>query len=220
MTFTDIVAMAATDLNITQASSITRIGTHVNRRYRKIMRRLGLSVFSRVEFDFVCTPGTQTQTVLSSNTPVITRIVNIFYQPTPTTKARKLEEYTYDELRVMIANVDPPRYWAKKKMASETVTFMIDSTVPNGLTLALECEATKSTLAGTDVPGFSEEFHEILVVGAKADELLKMEKPTLAREFKTQFEEDLNELAYKAVVGAALDIVQNKHFNDTRFQSR
>lgn len=210
--------MVALDLNITDATSITRIGTHVNRRYRKVLRRLGVEVFSRVEFDFTCTPSTQTQTVADNNDPVITRIINIFYEVDANTRPRKLEEITYDEMKAKVPTEDIPIYWAKKRLGSDTATFMIDSTIPDGLTLVLECEETKSTLSGSDVPNFFEEFHEILVIGAKIDELLKKDKPTLARVFKDEFDETLNELALKAVIGASMDIVQNKRASLRRTQ--
>jgi hypothetical protein len=218
MTFTEIVDMVALDLNIatTKTESITRIGTHVNRRYRVIMRRLGLNVFSRAEFDFDCTPATNIQTVLANNDPVITRIVSIWYQapttpPEPEARAVPLEQLSADEMRSTLVGDGIPTKWCRFKEGSETVTFKINSTIPDGLTLILEAELTKSTLAGTDVPDFSEEFHELLVIGAKADELRKMEKPSLAREFLKDFEDGVNELSLKAVIGAHQDIVQNKY---------
>lgn len=213
MTFDEIVAMIALDLNIatTNTVSFTRIGTHVNRRYRQVMRRLGMNVFSRGEFDFDCVPGTALQTIPDDNDPVITRVVSVFYQADATTRPRALIELSYDEIKQMVPTTDIPTHWAPQKMGSDTVTFRINSTVPDGLTLIIEAELSKSTLAGSDVPEFSEEFHEILVKGGKADELLKMEKPTLSRVLKDEFIEDLNELSLKAVIGAHADIVQNKY---------
>jgi hypothetical protein len=218
MTFTEIVDMVALDLNIatTKTESITRIGTHVNRRYRVIMRRLGLNVFSRAEFDFDCTQSTNLQTVAADNDPIITRIVSIFYH-TPATvddpnpRARALDQISADEMRTTLATNDIPTKWCRFKEGSDTVTFKLDSMVPDPLTLVLECELSKSTLSGTDVPDFSEEFHELLVIGAKGDELRKMEKPTLAREFLKDFEDGMNELSLKAVIGAHQDILQNKY---------
>jgi hypothetical protein len=156
--------------------------------------------------------------VADNNDPVITRIINIFYEVDANTRPRKLEEITYDEMKAKVPTEDIPIYWAKKRLGSDTATFMIDSTIPDGLTLVLECEETKSTLSGSDVPNFFEEFHEILVIGAKIDELLKKDKPTLARVFKDEFDETLNELALKAVIGASMDIVQNKRASLRRTQ--
>lgn len=221
MNFTEIVNMVKSDLNLTQAVSIARIGGHVNRRYRKVMRRLGLNVFSRAEFDFDCLDGSQEQTVDANNDIVIERIVSIFYQipfapgDIPT-RARALDEITYDEMRTVVPmDGDAPRRWAKKKMGSTEVTFLLD-TIPSDLTIILECESVKSELSGNDEPEFFESFHELLVDGAKADELRKLEKPALARDFEVAFKEALDELALKAVLAAHMDVVQNKNASRRR----
>jgi hypothetical protein len=48
MTYDEIVGMIATDLNIIAPDSLDRIGTHVNRRYRRVMNALGMNEVSRV----------------------------------------------------------------------------------------------------------------------------------------------------------------------------
>lgn len=216
MTFDEIVAQVADDLNLTATTAITRIGDHVNKRYRQIARKLGMNVYSRVELDFICQAGSREQEVLDTNNPAIQKITNIWFQKEPNTRYVRLEPLTYDEMLETIPGNSDPVSWAPKRSASQDIVFLLDSTVDAGCTLVIEGEEVKSNLAGDDVPDFLESFHEILILGAKIDELMKMEKPTLARTLKDEYTEMLNELAYKTILQANQSILQGK--NSTRPQ--
>lgn len=216
MTFDEIVDMVAKDMGITAPASITRIGTHVNARYRKVMRRLGLDVYSRVELDFDCQAGSREQEVVDDNVPSVQKVKAVWFQPSTSSRFIPLDDLTYDEMMERVVGTGDPTAWAPKRMGAHNIVFLLDSTVNLGCSLVLECEEVASTLSGDDEPGFLVAFHEMLVKGAKGDEYAKMEKFAAAKTFKDEFEIDLNELSLKTVLSAHKTIQQGK----TRARSR
>jgi hypothetical protein len=213
MTFDDIVDTIAKDLKLTSDDARASIGVHVNRRYRRVTAFLAMNVFRRVDVDFACTPGTQQQTIQPVVFPEflgIERITGIFYQVSATSSATPLDEITYDEMKTEVPTLGIPTKWAKKRMGSNYTDFVINSTVPNGLTLQIEGEECASDLADDVEPAFSESYHDILIFGAKADQLRKLEKQLLARDMEADYDRVLKELALHISVGAFLTLQQNK----------
>lgn len=205
MTFDEIVSLVASDLNLTADTAITRIGLHTNRRYRRVTTRLGMNVFRRIEIEFACAIDQSLQTVTD-----IERITAIFNITDPLVRPRALEEISYDEMKQEVPRDDTPTRWAKQRMRASETDFLLNSTVPDALTLLIEGEEIASTLSGDDEPAFNESYHDVLVFGAKADELRKMEKQSLARDMELEYDRVLGELVMHITVGAFQDIVQNK----------
>lgn len=219
MTFDDIVDMVCLDLNITSPSSITRVGTHVNRRYQQVMDALGMNVFARVSFDLELEPGTRTQTLDETTTPVVQRIVSLYRQGDASDNLCPLDELTFEEMQHEIPGTGDATKWSRVRMGPTSTTFMLNSTVPDGQTLMVEGEEHASVLADDDVPAFTESFHDVLVFGAKADELRKMEKFPLAKEFEGDernpsgsynFQGRLAQLRLKSILMQHGNIVQGK----------
>ncbi len=230
MTFDQIVARIATDLNISAAASLVRIGEHVNLRYRYVLSEIGMNDFSRVSFEAELEPNTREQAVTSDNDPIIERIVAIYRRAdsdtTPVdehTRWVPMDDLTYEEMQEEMLRSDIATKWAKKRVGATSTTFLINSSVPNGQTVLIEGEEHSSELAGDDVPAFPESFHNILVLGGKVDELRKMEKYPMADRLEGQplanglpalpgtFFGDLARLKLKTTLMAYGDIRQGKH---------
>lgn len=206
------------DLNLRGDDTIARVGDKVNARYREVVRRLGMNVYTRVEVDIQLEGGTQDQ-IYDLDDPVIGRIVALYYTPDPTTsnpnpKAKMLDELTFEEMKEVVPTTDTPRRWCKVRVGSNWTQFKTDSTVPNGATLTVEGEEVPSVLEGDAEPQFESLYHDILVYGAKADELSKQKDASAraaATDWNNKFTLELNNLALKQALMAGGVIKQGKH---------
>lgn len=219
MTFTEIVADVARDLNLRGDETLTRIGASVNHRHRRILRALGMNVYSRIEVDVDLAAGTQDQ-IYDLDDPVLCRLVALYYKPAatatnPNPKSTMLDELTFEEMKEVVPTEDDvPQSWCKVRVGANWTQFKIDSTIPNGATVTVEGEEVPSQLEGDMPPYFDENFHEMLVVGAKADECARMKTPegrALAKDFNADFDNSLGELRLKQTLMAGGLIRQGKH---------
>jgi len=211
MLFEDIVTRIMLDLKLSSDTARDLVGQSVNTRYRQIMRRLGLDVYRRVEFDFDCTAGQQEQTIPAGNDPEIVRIKAIYTQVDETTRALPLDYVDYDEMKQTVPmSGGTPTKWTRKRINGAEQIFLTDSLDPG--TVVIEGEEMLSELETGDEPPFNVDFHELLIFGGKADYLTNMEKPqpAMAKGYETKFADGLNELALKAVIAAHADIMQNR----------
>ncbi len=225
MTFDEIVAAIATDLNLSAPAALVRIGTHVNLRYRYVLSELGMNDYSRVSFTADLEPGTREQEVTEDNDPVIERIVAIYRRADPDddtvtdAEARwvPLDDLTYEEMQEELPREDLATKWARKRVGALSTTFILNSSIPNGQTVLIEGEEHSSELSGDDQPAFPASFHNILVLGGKVDELRKMEKYPMADRLEGSVEKpgtffgDLARLKLKAAMVAYGNIKQGKH---------
>jgi hypothetical protein len=92
-----------------------------------------------------------------------------------------LGERTMDELRMMPIQADPPQNWAPANMNADSVTVQLDSIPSSAYILNADVEMNITNMSGSDVPGFAQDFHDILIRGGLADELYKMEKYELSQ---------------------------------------
>jgi hypothetical protein len=220
MTFTEIVAQICLDLNLRGPETLERVGQKVNGRYREILRRLGMNVYSRTEVDINLSAGTQDQ-IYDLDDPTLGRLVALFWAPTPTDsnpnpRPIMLDELTYEEMKEVIPSTDRPRRWAKVRVGNNWTQFKIDSTIPDGATVTVEGEEVPTVLEGDASPQFEEIYHDLLVFGGKADELYKSKDPTaraLAKDWDAKFTGGLNELALRQTLMAGGVIKQGKHAN-------
>lgn len=227
MTFDEIVGLIATDLNITAPTSLDRIGTHVNRRYRRVMNALGMNDVSRVEVEFALTAGQQDQ-LYDLSDPTIERIVSIWRPSDPTNNPsvydKPLDFITFDEMKATVPTEDDPTLWTKVRVDSGSTAFRINSTIPNGFTVVIVGEEQTLDLDGAQIPAFPEAFHDMLVLGAKSDELRKMKDAasvSLARELEGNAQNPaatpgtfygmLAELKLKMSLASFGNIVQGKY---------
>lgn len=203
MTFTEIVNSVADRLNLTSASSITRLGLHVNKRYKRLVKSMGLDTAVR---------GTATATTTIGNSYLVfasTSKILAVYDAT-VSPVRMLHERMVDEIRNQIVGPSPADLYAIYLMGANSVTLLLNSVPATAYTLTADVMAQTATLSGSQVPAFDEGFHDILEIGAMSDELMKMEKPDLAQAREMEFESRLSELRLFIAKSAYLDIYQGK----------
>lgn len=182
MTFTDIVTQVSTELGRTSTAAVARIGNSVNRRYKQICSDLGIRTVEMVLGVQVTTvAGTAQVTWNSSTTTPSTNVEKIerIYNPA-TTPPQPLIETSVDEIQNDSPVSDPATQWAPLLMGASSVTVLLNSTVTTPYALKADVLANVSTLSGTQVPAITEDFHDILYLYAKADELRVMEKYAFA----------------------------------------
>ena len=124
--------------------------------------------------------------------------------------------HTYNILGGRIGST--PREYAVYAMGANTVTIYLDSLPDTAYALYASGLDDATTLSGAAVPAFSESFHDVLILGAVADELRKMEKFQLARDAESDFERRLSDLRMFIAKSAYLDIYQGK--TDTNWWQR
>lgn len=209
MTFGNIISHVQARVKQTSADSTTRIGQYVNERYRAVQTGVGLGA---VRF------GTVSLTTVAGTTDYSPATL---IHPMTVTYAggnRVLIEKTKDFFR----NLDPagtrtgsPQYYATKKFNAATVTIELFP-IPDGppdYTLAIDGILTGADLTTNDVPVLPEDFHDLLVFGATADELLKLEKPDQSDRMEKRFRDRLSELRYFVAKTAYLDFKQGEAGN-------
>lgn len=123
---------------------------------------------------------------------------------------RILNERSFDEIRYMPLQPDPPQNWAVQLMGASTVTVFLDSTPSTAYLLNADVEVNIADLAGSNVPAFSQDFHDILIKGGLADELYKMEKYDQSEVQEKRFEKRLGELRLFIAKSGGLEIYQGK----------
>lgn len=204
MTFDAIVSDICGRLSLTTADAITRVGTHVNRRYRRVTTSIGLAqAFRRVVNVLNVTLATRVQTVTGME-KVISVVNN------SVTNGQPLPEVSYAEMLAMVPTSGNPTCWAVKRMGASTVTLIFDTSFATAMSLNIEGEETATTLVGTQEPAFPESFHDVLIFGVLADEYRKKEKIQLARDADSEYERIMGELRLHVAVSSYKDVVQGK----------
>ncbi len=186
MTYTEIVTEVAERLNLTSVVALARIGRSVNERYRWVCSSLGLqtSVITTVTASTVVSD--QTVTFAADK---ILAVYDSAYSP-----PRVLTEVTVSELRNGPLGTDPARYYAIYQMGDGTVTIRLDSIPATIYALGADVLVSQSTLVGANTPNFTTLYHDILIYGAMATEVDKMEKPDLAEKYEAKYQYRLSEL--------------------------
>lgn len=205
MTFTEIATEVQEDLNITAATSITRIGREINIRYRDVCSSLGLktSKFGSTTLPSVASTNLLTFTGLN----MITRVVNLTAGSGITATVQELTKVTWDELQELtIPSSNSPTRWAIKTVGSITVIVAFDvAFTSTAVNLRADGFAPMTTLSGSTEPIFPQDFHDILVWGVKADEYMKMEKPALAKYCEAKAAERMSKLRLYLATNLYLD---------------
>lgn len=183
MTFTDIQTEASNRLNITSAEGLSRIGSYINQRYRRLTSSLGLNTTRRATQSINTVAGTATITFTS-----LEKIELVYI--TTNGRERIIREMPYEEFRRR--NVEEersgiPTEYAVTAVTSNSVTIGLYPTPNAIISITADGLNNASTLSGSDVPAFPADFHDALVLGAMSDEFFKMEKYALAKDFELQF---------------------------------
>ena len=150
-----------------------------------------------------------TSGTLSGQSSVITSFTpgtdTIVFSPAVSTSV--LVGHTYI---ILAGNEDDERDFAIYSTTAITVTIVLNSIPTTAHTLYAEGLSNVASLSGSGTPAFAEDFHDILVFGAVADELRKMEKVQLAKDAEDDFERRLSDLRMFIAKSAYLDMYQGK----------
>lgn len=197
MTFDQIVSDVCEQLSLTSAEAIARVGRRVNQRYKRVCTKVGLTALRRATNPFTTTTFTRDQTIPGEKVIAIT-IAG---------QTKHLDSISYGEMQERVPGTGNPTRWALKRQNATDSVIQFDSTFNTAVDLLVEVEETGTTLSGANEPRFPESFHEILVFGAKADELKKKEKLALAKDAESDFDRVLAELTYHIAVNGYKDLV-------------
>lgn len=208
-------------MNLRGEDTYQRIGRTVNNKHREVLRALGMNVYSRKEVDIDLEAGSQDQ-IYDLDTPTLSRLVALYWTPdatdtNPNPKHVMLDELTFEEMKGVIPTTDRPRRWCKTRVGANWTQFKIDSSIPDGASLTVEGEEVPSQLEGEMQPYFDENFHDMLVDGAKSVEYARQKTADAranAKEYGDKFDRALGELRLKQTLMAGGLIRQGKHSNE------
>jgi hypothetical protein len=212
--FDEIVQDVMNKLNLTDNKSRERVGGYVNDRYKRVTSGIGLITSRRTIINLDVDPTDLTDypnlpEIQVNGLEKVERVWTLYDTSSPNS-LQTLKQLTYEELTSRVPYSDVPRCWAVKLMGPGVVTIVVDGTPTTAYPLSLEGYAIAPVLSGDLEPFFPTDFHDILVEGAKADELWKMEKATLAQAGETKYEGRLSDLRMFIAKSAWLDIAQGK----------
>jgi hypothetical protein len=203
VTFTELVTAVADRLNLTSTEATTRIGREINDRYRRVTSSIGLTLTRRAEVTAATVIGDPAVTFTCE------KILAVF--DVTTGNRRVLAERTFDEWRnanTWAPTSGQPLTFAISEMNASTVKIVLDPVPSSVFTLRADAIENASTLSGVQVPDFAADFHDVLMHGALADELYKMEKADLARQSEADYQARLSDLRMFIAKSAYLEINQ------------
>jgi hypothetical protein len=193
--------MARTNLTTTAARD--RIKAYVNERLRRVATSTNVG---RVRFGSV-----SINTVANVNTITSTGLVKIVTASIPA-ENQILDERTTDQLRSYDTDVSQngvPRFFAVKAVNATTLTVQLYPEPDAIYAVVLEGILTGTDLsADADVPGLPEDFHDVLIFGALADELPHLQRTDEAAYYEDKFEKRLSDLKYFLAKSAYLRRVE------------
>ena len=192
-------------LNLTSDQAISRVGRELNARYKRVSSSIGLAVSRRV-YDIAV------QTVTDDKYLTFTGVekIEVVKDVTTVDQPIALVERLPGEMNDLVIKDSQPRNYAIFSVTHNTVTILVDSNVVEDAFIKADGLETAETLSGSLTPAFAESFHDVLVFGAVADELKKMEKFQLAKDAEEDFERRLSDLRMFIAKSAYLDIYQGK----------
>jgi len=201
VTLDQIVGQVASRLNLTSGEALARIAEDVREKYRDVLGTVGLATSTR---------GTVTGATVIGNQYVtfydLQKIMAVF-----DSNSQVLAERTFDEIRNAIPGSGSPSIYAIANSDSSSCTVFLNN-IPTAVeTLTADALVDASiTLTGSAQPKFPSIYHDILVHGAMAIELMKMEKPSLAEAEEGKYQQRVSDLRYFLAKSAYLDIYQNR----------
>ena len=203
MTFTDIQTEISDRLNLTSTAALARIGRSINEGYKEIASTIGISTIERVN-------GITANTSINSRNITFTCEKILVVYNTNSTPPLILDERTEDEMRNETTVTDPATEYAVKLMGSSSVTLELNATAASVYTLTADAMVNVSTLSGTQVPAFTEDFHNMLTYKGMQIELEKMEKYDKAKVQEDKYKVRLGEYRLYIAASAYKDIHQGK----------
>lgn len=190
MTLSELKTEAANRLNLSSAESLSRLGSYINQRYRRLTSSLGIVTTRRTSQSVNTVAGTATITFSSLEK------LELVYISTAGQRV-VLAEMPYEEYT--IRNIEhqqsgKPQQYAVKSVTASTVVIALYPTPDAIFSITAEGLGNASTLADGDTPNIPTDFQDVLILGAMSDELFKMEKFNLAKDFQRQYDERASDL--------------------------
>lgn len=206
MTFADIQLEVSDRLGLSSVSALARIGRSINERYRVLTDSVGVQTVQRVTVTATTTIAQRTLTFGPTPTGVM-KLYNVYN--TASTPPQFLDEWTIDQVEQM-ADTDPPTAYAVQQTGANSVTVLLSSVPATQYALSADADSNVVTLSGLAVPAFAENFHNLLVYGAMATELDKMEKYDLATVQENRFALRMSDFRMYLAMSAYKDLYQGQ----------
>lgn len=207
MTFTEMRTEVAERLNLTSPAALARIGRNLNDRYRWLASTIGLQTTARATATATTVIGNRALTFGPTPVPVEKVYVLTDASVSP---PRVIEPIAFDEMRVRRLGTDPPHAWCVQTAGPNTVTIRLDTIPTSAYVLTADVLANVGVLSGSLVPNFAESFHDLLVYGAMATELEKMEKYEMAQKQEALYRERVSDLRFFLAKNAFRRFYQGK----------
>lgn len=193
--------MARTNLTTTVAR--TRVKAYLNERLRRVA--------TSVNCGRVRQGSVSINSVANVNTITTTGLVKVKTVSIPL-ENRVLDERTADQLRTYDPDVSEngiPRYYAIQKINPTTLTLQLYPEPDAIYAIAIEGILTGTDMSvDADVPGVPEDFHDVLIYGALADEYPHVKDTENSLLFENKFDARLKELRYYIAKSAYLSRVE------------
>lgn len=192
MTFLQLQDRVMNRLNLTSTDARTRIKAELNDRYREVASGVNMARVRRTVLTIPTVSGNNNVTFTCAKLLDLYDGVNL---------KRPLDEVTVDQIRQLDSGLTAtgiPRMYAVLAHTNDSMTLLLWPKPVSVYNLNGDALATGTDMsADGDEPALPKDFQDILVHGAMADELFKMEKQRLAGEKEEKkFEKRLSELRY------------------------
>ncbi len=204
MTLEEMVTETAERLNLTSQKALDRIKRTINIRYRQAATSVGMQNIVR--------GGIAVNTVIASQgitVPNVEKIYAVF--DLRTTPYTILQQISVDSMLHRNIGVDPPTAFCVTNFTTTGVTISLDIIPASVYAMGIDADVVLTALsADSDVPLFPASFHDLLIFGAMATELDKMEKYEFAKKQEAMYQIRLADLRYYIAKSRYLDIHQGK----------
>lgn len=191
MTFTEIQTAVTDACGLSSTTAQTRIGKSINRHYRRVTSLIGMEP---IRFVTKSANTTTTQrTVQFTGIEKIDRVIDL----TTATALKVLEEVSLHDIRITDPKDAPPTKWATYAHTDDDVTIIMDNAPTAVYALRADGTSSLADISGSTEPAFPESYHDILAWYVIAEELLRKEKPQLAKEYEMRAEKLLSDLRFQ-----------------------
>jgi len=191
VTFLELQTAVMARTNLTTTEARTRIKEFLNERYRALQTSVGLGQVRFGSGTFPTVAGTYTYSPTNLIKPLTLFIA---------AQNWVIDERTMDQIRLMdpnLASTGTPRFFAVQNYGASTVTLYLWPKPDAIYTINYDGIVRGTAMvADGDIPVFPEDFHDILIFGAIADELMKMEKYDKSERMEKRMRERTGELRY------------------------
>lgn len=177
---------------LTSADARARVKEFISERYRRVRSSIGLGKTRRSSTTKALVAGTNSYSLTST-----AKVLTVYDD----TNRKTLREITMDQIRALDPGLEQesssPDFYAIESVGASSVGIFIWPTPTDTQTLSIDILSLVTELsADGDIPVFPEDFHDVLVYGALADEYAHAEKAPLKRQYEDDFKERMRDLRF------------------------